>query len=61
MAETIALPNRVTNGLAVVSTHVCPCGAEFAVRKAAARYCSNACRLRFGRYGRTYGQQKERS
>lgn len=60
MSEQIQFPNRVTNGLALVSTHTCPCGAEFVVRKAAAVYCSNACRLKYGQYGRTYGQRAPR-
>jgi hypothetical protein len=31
----------------------CPCGAPLKPSQAA--YCSNPCRVRFGRFGRTYG------
>lgn len=36
----------------------CPCGREFLGWKPTAIYCSDACRIRIGKYGRmTYGQQ----
>jgi hypothetical protein len=45
-------------------TLICQCGAEFDPsrnkRPGSARYCSNACRVRFGRFGRTYGTVEPR-
>jgi hypothetical protein len=45
------------HGLYLEQRHTCPCGLTFSSRNPAARYCSNACRIRYGQYGRTtYGQ-----
>lgn len=36
-------------------TIVCPCGETFASKEITARYCSDDCRKRYGRFGRSYG------
>jgi hypothetical protein len=48
------------SGLRAAHPRTCPCGTVFTARKASARYCSNDCRLRFTRYGRSYGQYEAR-
>ena len=44
-----------THGLYQPRQLVCPCGRAFMAKKPGATYCSNECRVRFGRFGRTYG------
>lgn len=44
-----------SNGLHVQRTLICPCGATFATKNPGGRYCSSACRIKYGRFGRTYG------
>jgi hypothetical protein len=34
---------------------VCACGAEFTAKAPQATYCGNECRIKYGRFGRTYG------
>ena len=41
--------------LATPREHTCPCGKAFTSKNPAARYCGNACRVTYGRFGRTYG------
>jgi hypothetical protein len=48
------------SGLYVSRERTCPCGEAFTARAPAARYCSRACRDRYSRYGRSYGQYEAR-
>ena len=34
---------------------VCPCGKAFTAKAPQATYCSTPCRVKYGRFGRTYG------
>jgi hypothetical protein len=44
------------HGLYVPRTRACDgCQREYTARKPGSTYCSDACRKRFGRYGRSYG------
>jgi hypothetical protein len=43
------------NGLYAARPRTCPCGKTFTARSPKATYCSNDCRVQFGRYGRAYG------
>lgn len=45
----------IQSGLYVKRERTCPCGQVFVARKPGATYCSNACRVAYTRYGRSYG------
>jgi hypothetical protein len=47
-----------THGLCKARSRTCPCGVVFEARKPNARYCSLDCRLKYTRYGRSYGQHE---
>lgn len=56
MSETQRRVGEITHGLYLKRERTCPCGAVFVARKPTATYCSAACRVVHGRYGRNYGQ-----